>query len=88
MRPEVIIPIAGGGASPGSTTSSERGGVKEGDEVRLIREPYFGQLGIVKELTPLPVTIESEASVRVMQVELGSGDTVTVPRANVELIES
>jgi len=87
MRPEVIIPIHREAGAAAQDQEVE-GGVKAGDEVRIIREPYFGQLGRVKELTPQPVRIETEASVRVMTIELPGGEVVTVPRANVELIEA
>ena len=63
-------------------------GVKEGDEVRIIREPYFGKLGLVKALPPELKEIETGAKVRIMDVELADGTVVTVPRANVELIEA
>ncbi len=87
MRPEVIIPLHREAGAAAQDQAVE-GGVKAGDEVRIIREPYFGQLGRVKELTPQPVRIETEASVRVMTIELPGGEVVTVPRANVELIEA
>jgi hypothetical protein len=87
MRPEVIIPLGRDKMQAGAISGFE-GGVKKGDEVRIIREPYFGRLGRVKALTPQPVVVESEAKVRVMEVDLDGGETVTVPRANVELIES
>jgi len=87
MRPEVIIPL-GKDASSVAVVQKVEGGVKSGDEVRIIREPYFGRLGRVKNLTPQPVKIETEAKVRVMEVELPDGETVTIPRANVELIEA
>ena len=58
-----------------------------GTSVRVIREPYFGKLaqvvGLPIELQPL----ETEAKVRVLEVELEDGSRVTLPRANVEIIE-
>jgi len=87
MRPEVIIPLAKGAERVARPQQIE-GGVKKGDEVRIIREPYFGQLGRVKGLTSQLVKIETEAHVRVMDIELAGGEVVTVPRANVELIEA
>lgn len=86
MRPEVIIPIEGraGKVEAKAKTSS---GVEVGHEVRIIREPYFGRLGIVKGLPTELAAIATEARVRVMEVELDGGEVVTVPRANVESIE-
>ena len=87
MRPEVIIPLGKERAAAAGGQALE-GGVKAGDEVRIIREPYFGRLGRVKALEPQLTKIETEAKVRVMDVELSGGEVVTVPRANVELIEA
>ena len=53
----------------------------------MIREPYFGKIGAVVDLPPELFDIETEAHVRVMTVKLADGETITVPRANVELIE-
>lgn len=55
--------------------------------VRLIREPHFGQLGKVVRLPVQPVVIPSGAKVRVAEIELSDGKTLTLPRANLELIE-
>jgi hypothetical protein len=86
MRPEVIIPSPEGERSV-AEHETKISGVDIGDEVRIIREPYFGKLGKVKALPGELAEIETEAKVRVMEVGLDGGDVVTVPRANVELIE-
>jgi hypothetical protein len=55
--------------------------------VRIIRQPNFGRIG---KVTALPVElqdIETEAKVRVLEVELDDGRRVLLPRANVEIIE-
>jgi len=57
-----------------------------GAPIRIIREPYFGLLGQVSKLPPELVTIESGATVRVLEADLANGRTVVVPRANVELM--
>lgn len=84
QRPEVIIPLA---AKSGRESSTARVGLAVGSRVRLVREPYFGELGTVTELPPEPTVIETEAQVRVLRARLDDGRVVTVPRANVELIE-
>ncbi len=61
--------------------------VQIGDVVRIIREPYFGMLGNVTELTPALERVESETKVRVLEVKLDDGKLVKVPRANIERIE-
>jgi len=53
-----------------------------------MRTPYFGRIGTVRELPTEPVQIETEATVRVTRIELADGEVVTVPRANVELIQA
>lgn len=58
-----------------------------GVPVRLIREPHFGDLGKVVGLPVQPEVIPSGARVRVAEIELGDGTRMTLPRANLELIE-
>lgn len=84
IRPEVIIPSSTG------RVDEKRGGqegTQLGDPVRCIREPYFGRLGRVKRLIPELQKVESETMVRVLEVEFADGSVVTVPRANIEMIE-
>lgn len=89
MRPEIIIPITEEEAKAieEKPPKAETGILKD-DEVRIIREPYFGKLGKIVDLPPELTKIETEASVRIMTIKLDeSGEIVTVPRANVEVIE-
>jgi hypothetical protein len=55
--------------------------------VRIIRDPYFGLIGEVSKLPPEPHVLESGSKARVLEVKFTSGESVVVPRANVELIE-
>jgi hypothetical protein len=84
IRPEVIVP------EPKNTgTAAAEAKVLElvpGSQIRVIREPYFGKLATVTELPPELVTLESGTHVRVLNATLASGEEVTVPRANVEII--
>ncbi|NPV14634.1 hypothetical protein HPY86_06855 [candidate division WOR-3 bacterium] len=85
IRPEIIVPCNGSAGE--IKPSSSEGGLAIGMAVRIIRQPHFGKIGNV---TALPVelqTIETEAKVRVLEVELETGERVTLPRANVEIIE-
>jgi len=84
LRPEVIIPLAETSDTPLPAPS---GRLAVGSRVRLIREPYFGLLGAVTDLPHQPQLIPTEARVRVLRARLDEGREVTVPRANVELIE-
>jgi len=91
MRPEIIIPVEDVSAVQLVELSEEASfvseGLRSGTPVRIIREPYFGALGVV---TGLPVElqkVESQSKVRVLRAELEDGRRVVVPRANVEIIE-
>ncbi|MFP4200026.1 MAG: hypothetical protein ACOCVQ_00935 [Bacillota bacterium] len=64
------------------------GGLELGTPIRIIREPYFGELAEVTGLPPELQVVESETHVRVLNAKLQDGTEVTIPRANVEIIES
>jgi len=79
LRPEIIIPH--------EEKEELSAGMVSGTSVRIIREPNFGAIG---EVASLPVElhrVESGSKVRVLVVRLDDGTEVTVPRANVEIIE-
>ena len=87
MRPEIIIPRT----TPqfvGEHEAAHSGGYLDiGVSVRIIRDPYFGLIGSVSALPPEPRVLESGSRARVLEVRFDGGDSVTIPRANVELIE-
>jgi len=86
IRPEIIVPSD---ANVLSHESSETGGglLEVGAPIRIIREPYFGRLATVTALPPELQVVESGAEVRVLKAKLDdTGEEVTVPRANVEII--
>ena len=87
IRPEVVVPLS---ERPGaiSEDNAESGQLAPGTPIRVIREPYFGLLGTVSALPGQLVKVESETMVRVLEAKLADGRTVTVPRANVEIIET
>lgn len=89
IRPEVIVPF------PDQTdraaeeeTAPESGQLNVGTPIRIIREPYFGLLGTVAALPSELTEVDSETMVRVLEANLQDGRRVTVPRANVEIIET
>jgi len=88
IRPEVIVPLGDTkpGAAPPRRALDAAGQLAVGAQVRLIREPYFGRLAVVTGLPAEPQQIETEARVRVAEVELGDGRKVLVPRANIEMV--
>lgn len=82
IRPEVVVPGASAAADEG-----EAHGLELGAPVRCIRAPYFGRIGTVAALPVELATMPSETKVRVLEVDLGGGEVIRVPRANVEVIE-
>ncbi len=84
QRPEIIIPHEERLEEAGEKFAM---GMVPGTPVRIIRQPYFGAIGIVDTLPVELQAMESESMVRVLTVKLADGRTATVPRANVEIIE-
>jgi len=84
MRPEILIPRDDTAqlAAHGEAAT----GLELGSLLRVIREPHFGRIGRVVELPSELRELDTEARVRVLVVELESGERAVVPRANVELI--
>jgi len=90
IRPEIIVPLASGERVEGieaGQTGEARGGVKVGDPVRVIREPFFGRIGQVVGLPSGLTLIPTESHVRVMEVMFSDGSQAVIPRANIEVIE-
>lgn len=85
MRPEIII--CGKPKMDVKRKDEARSWMEIGDKIRIIREPYFGLIGKVSKLPPEPTIIPTESHVRVLEVELETGEKVVVPRANVEILE-
>ncbi len=84
IRPELIVPLANDAAS--SHIAGQVFELVVGASIRIIREPYFGALGVVSGLPAQLVKLESGTEVRVLNAKLNSGEVVTVPRANVEIV--
>jgi hypothetical protein len=83
LRPEVLIPREAGASAP--TADSGGGSLEIGSAVRVIRQPWFGRIGRVVELPAELKALDTEARVRVLEVEFVDDRTrATVPRANVE----
>ena len=86
IRPEVIIPLQG--AVPQSPDRPGEQGMDVGSTVRIIRNPWFGRLGRVTALPSEPARLDSGSRARVVSVRVeGLEEPVSVPRANVEIIE-
>ncbi|GAB4467635.1 MAG: hypothetical protein OHK0029_39670 [Armatimonadaceae bacterium] len=92
IRPEVIIAAETQNLRNEATASSDTEvgdshTLAVGTAIRIIREPYFGELATVTALPRELVQVDSGAEVRVLEARLTRNDCpVTVPRANVEII--
>ncbi len=87
MRPEIMVPLDSSATSSVQSTK-EAGAMDIGSLIRCIRAPFFGKIGKVASLPFELHVVDSEAKVRILEVEFDDGSKYTVPRANVELIES
>lgn len=87
IRPEVVVP-SNNAVPVASGDAADSNLLDVGTAIRIIREPYFGLLGTVSGLPPELVKVESETMVRVLNAKLADGREVTVPRANVEIIQT
>jgi hypothetical protein len=91
IRPEVIIPLAEGSEfrdqSAEKGITSVGGGLKIGDQIRIIREPHFGRICRVSDLPADLRLLPTGSKARVLEAELDDGERIIVPRANVELLE-
>lgn len=87
MRPEIVIPLGSAAVDEPVRPTAAGGLLAIGTAVRIIRDPHFGLIGNVAALPSEPAMLPSGSKARVLEVRLDSGQTVTVPRANVELVE-
>ena len=88
LRPEIIAPRLSEAAGKDGVPEEHPLGLEVGSLIRAIRQPYFGRLGKVTALPAELTALETEAKVRVLEVDFGNGPRVLLPRANVEMIES
>lgn len=87
IRPEVVIPMEESQLKKGEEVTA--GALQPGTPIRVIREPYFGRLGRVTALPPELTPLESETKARVLKLKFeDDGTEATVPRANVEILET
>jgi hypothetical protein len=89
VRPEIIIPRLDLDVTTEVEDTADLlvSGLVVGTLVRVISEPYFGLLGNITQLPVEPQRVETGSYVRVLDIALETGEQVTVPRANVEIIE-
>lgn len=87
IRPEVIIPFKASEVYDVMEKEVLADGMYPGTRVRIIRRPYYGAIGTVETLPAELQQLQSESWVRVMTIKLDDGGVVTIPRANVEIME-
>jgi hypothetical protein len=90
IRPEIIIPLKSHAHIKHLIDKSEgeAGIMGMGTQVRVIRQPRFGSTAKVVGLPVELTQVESETWVRVAEIEFDDDKKrVTVPRANLEIIE-
>lgn len=85
IRPEVFV------AQPEAErqddiTDDRATSLHAGARVRATREPFFGRLGTVSAIPAEPVLLETEASVRAVELTFEDGDKALVPVSNVEAV--
>ena len=85
IRPEVISACRDMPETAGEATESFA--LEIATRIRMLADPYFGQLAWVYALPSDPVEIETGSFARVLVAELPDGQHVSVPRANVEIIK-
>ena len=87
IRPEIVIPLTADDSMESRSDKDTTSGISSGSLVRVIRAPYFGDIGTVVSLPSELQQMESETMVRVAEVEIG-GETLVIPRANLEMVET
>ena len=85
IRPEVLLPVED---DEGISTTEEAtvGSLEDfvvGNQVRIIREPWFGEVGSIESIPLGETVLPSGVKTLVYEIKTASG-TVLVPRANVE----
>jgi hypothetical protein len=69
---------------PPSPGAPESVAWERGDRIKVVREPYLGRLGTVRDLPPALFTLPSGVCTHVAEIELEDGELVTLALANLE----
>jgi len=81
-RPEVIIPLPVEGTLPKETDE-----FKPDQEVRIQGAPYTGQIGILVRVRPWLTALPNGLRVPAADVRLESNEVVSIPLANLDVLE-
>jgi hypothetical protein len=84
QRPEIIIPLP---ATRKSELPEEVVALAAGTRVRILRPPYAGAVGVIRELPAKAVDYPSGLLARSALVELEGTGTRSVPLANLEVLQ-
>ncbi len=87
MRPEIFIGSNIELDNP-SIFTEESLVISINSKVRIIRDPYFGKLGLVRELPSELMQIDTETKARVAIIAFEDGSEKIIPRTNLEVILS
>jgi hypothetical protein len=82
-RPEVMIPLPANQPPP---IPPEAEIFAEGQQVRINRAPWFGAVGSVASILPGMTALPNGIKAKSAAVQLQSGEQVTVPLANLEVL--
>ncbi|MEJ2013261.1 MAG: hypothetical protein P8X64_13680 [Anaerolineales bacterium] len=83
-RPEVIIPLP---ASRQVSLPEEVIALKPGRRVRILKPPYQGEVGVVRELLTAAASYPNGVRARSAAVEIEGVGTTNVPLANLEILQ-
>lgn len=87
IRPEIIIPLDFDEKEL-VVQEASLPILEPGTLIRIIRQPNFGRIAKVTKLPEELTKVESETLVRILDAEFEDGTKISIPRANVEVIES
>ena len=87
MRPEIFIGLDKI-ISKDVSFDEESLIISIGSKVRVIREPFFGQIGSVNSLPTKPSKMRTETMSRVAEIKFDNGRKELIPRSNLEVILS
>lgn len=87
IRPEIIIPLPFEESELHALEATVPI-LEPGALIRIIRQPNFGKIAKVVGLPEQLTKVESETLVRILEAEFEDGTRFSIPRANVEVIES
>jgi len=87
IRPEIIIPLEFDEKEL-VVKEASMPVLEPGTLIRVIRQPHFGRIAKVTALPEELTKVESETLVRILEAEFDDGTRLSMPRANVEVIDS